>query len=178
MICFPFNFCKSRPICKGFGRARKMLTMDSTKLSIHTLVTPRLDYCNSLFAGINTTLLNRFQKIQRTAARLITGKRKYDPISDNLELHWLPVKQHINSKSWLSHSNVFINKLRTIFLTSFTYKLIAGLFALAQPLFYSNQRLNTKLLPIVLFHATHLASGIRFQIISESQIQLLCSRNS
>ena len=83
----------------NIGRARKMLTTDSTKLAIHTLVTSRLDYCNSLLAGINTTLLNRLQNIQRTAARLITRKRKYDPVSDDLiQLHWLPVKQRIDFK--------------------------------------------------------------------------------
>ena len=83
----------------NIGRARKMLTTDSTKLAVHTLVTSRLDYCNSLLAGINKTLINRLQNVQRTAARLITRKRKYDPISDDLiHLHWLPVKQRIDFK--------------------------------------------------------------------------------
>ncbi|XP_072050137.1 uncharacterized protein [Amphiura filiformis] len=83
----------------NIGRARKMLTTDSAKLAVHTLVTSRLDYCNSLLAGINNNLLKRLQNIQRTAARLITRKRKYDPISDDLiNLHWLPVKQRIDFK--------------------------------------------------------------------------------
>ena len=54
-------------------RARKMLTTESTKLAVHTLVTSRLDYCNSLLTGINITLLNRFEDVQRTAARLIAN---------------------------------------------------------------------------------------------------------
>ena len=83
----------------NIGRARKMLTTESTKLAVHTLVTSRLDYCNSLLAGINRGLLKRLQNVQRTAARLITRKRKYDPISDDLiELHWLPVEQRIDFK--------------------------------------------------------------------------------
>ena len=83
----------------NIGRARKMLTTESTKLDVHTLVNSRLDYCNSLLAGINRGLLKRLQNVQRTAARLITGKRKYDPISDDLiELHWLPVEQRIDFK--------------------------------------------------------------------------------
>ena len=68
----------------NIGRARKMLTTDSAKLAIHTLVTSRLDYCNGLLAGINKNLLKRLQNIQRTSARLITRKRKYDPISDEI----------------------------------------------------------------------------------------------
>ncbi|XP_072036953.1 uncharacterized protein [Amphiura filiformis] len=82
----------------NIGRARKMLTTDADKLAVHTLVTSRLDYCNSLLAGINNNLL-RLQNIQRTAARLITRKRKHDPISDDLiHLHWLSVKQRIDFK--------------------------------------------------------------------------------
>lgn len=83
----------------NIGRARKMLTTDSTKLAVHTLVTSRLDYCNGLLTGINKCLLQRLQNVQRTAARLITRKRKYDPISDDLvQLHWLPIKERIDFK--------------------------------------------------------------------------------
>ena len=57
------------------------------------MVTSRLDYCK--------TLLNRFQNVQLTAARLIANKRKYDPVTNDLidfHLHWLPVKERINFK--------------------------------------------------------------------------------
>ena len=83
----------------NIGRARKMLTTESTKAAVHSLVTSRIDYCNSLLAGISETLLKRLVNIQRTAARIVTRKRKYDPISsDLLELHWLPIKQRIAFK--------------------------------------------------------------------------------
>ena len=75
----------------NIGRARKMLTTESTKMAVHALVTSRIDYCNSLLAGISESLLKRLVNIQRTAARIVTRKRKYDPISQDLvELHWLP----------------------------------------------------------------------------------------
>ena len=60
-----------------------MLTTEATKLAVHTLVTSRLDYCNSMLVGVSETLLKRLQNIQRTAARLIT-KRKYDSITAEL----------------------------------------------------------------------------------------------
>ena len=83
----------------NIGRARKMLTTESTKLAIHTLVTSRLDYCNSLLVGISETLIKRLQNIQRTAARLITRKRKYDSITNDLiDMHWLPIKQRVDFK--------------------------------------------------------------------------------
>ena len=36
----------------NIGRARRLLTDDATKLAIHTLVTSRLDYCNSLLIAL------------------------------------------------------------------------------------------------------------------------------
>lgn len=83
----------------NIGRARKMLTTESTKTAVHSLVTSRIDYCNSLLVGISGSLLKRLVNIQRTAARVVTRKRKYDSISDDLvELHWLPMKQRIDFK--------------------------------------------------------------------------------
>ncbi len=68
----------------NIGRARKMLTDKAKKFAMHTFVTSRLDYCNSLLIGISNYHLQRLQNIQRTAARLISKKRKYDSISTEL----------------------------------------------------------------------------------------------
>ena len=40
----------------NIGRARRLLTKDATKMAIHSLVTSRLDYCNSLLIGISKKL--------------------------------------------------------------------------------------------------------------------------
>ena len=67
--------------------------MMQLKLVILTLVTSRLDYCNSLLIGISLRL------IQRTSARLISKRRKFDSIASQLiELHWFPIKQRIDNK--------------------------------------------------------------------------------
>ena len=67
---------------------------------VHAFVTSRLDYCNSLLAGINKELLNKLQSILRSAARLAMGKRKFDPIAEDMRdiLHWLPVRERIDFK--------------------------------------------------------------------------------
>ena len=67
---------------------------------VHAFVSSRLDYCNSLLAGISDELVNRLQSVLCSAARLILGKRKFDPISVDLRqrLHWLPVEQRIQYK--------------------------------------------------------------------------------
>jgi len=59
-----------------------------------------LDYCNSLFFGISQRLTNHLQSVQNAAAaRLVTGTRRSDHITLVLrQLHWLPVRQHVNLK--------------------------------------------------------------------------------
>ena len=76
-----------------------MLTTEAAKLAVHTLVTSRLDYCNSLLIGVSKTLITKFQNVQRTSARVIVQRRKYDSITPELiSLHWLPVQQRIRFK--------------------------------------------------------------------------------
>jgi len=65
----------------------------------HAFITSRIDYCNSLLYGISQYNINRLQRIQNCAARIITNTKKYDHITPVLQkLHWLPVTQRINFK--------------------------------------------------------------------------------
>ena len=90
-----------------------MLTTNAIKLAVHTLITSRLDYCNSLLIGVNESLLKRLQNIQRTSARLVTRKRKYDPVTaDLIELRWLPIGA-LTSKFLFLFSNPFTRHLNT-----------------------------------------------------------------
>ncbi len=43
--------------------------------------TSRLDYCNSLYFGIGQTALSRLQRVQNSAARLLTSTKKWDHIT-------------------------------------------------------------------------------------------------
>jgi hypothetical protein len=75
---------------------RDSLTEDAAKTLVSAFIGSRLDYCNSLLVGINEGLLDRLQRVQNAAARLVTGTRKYDHITPVLSaLHWLPVRQRI-----------------------------------------------------------------------------------
>ena len=54
----------------------------------------KLDNCNSLLAELPQYLLDKVQRVQNAAARLVSCTRKYDRITPvRKELHWLPVKQ-------------------------------------------------------------------------------------
>lgn len=75
---------------------RCSLTADAVATLVHAFISSRLDYCNSLLVGIGEGLLQRIQRVQNAAARLVTGTRKYEHITPVLRaLHWLPVRQRI-----------------------------------------------------------------------------------
>jgi hypothetical protein len=44
------------------------------------MITSRLDYCNAILYGLPNCDLDRLYSVQKLAARLITGTRKYDHI--------------------------------------------------------------------------------------------------
>jgi len=78
---------------KAFLKQEALITV------VHAFVTSCIDYCNSLLHGISDYNINRLQRIQNSAARIITNTRKYDHITPILQnLHWLPVRQRIHFK--------------------------------------------------------------------------------
>ncbi|KAK3082746.1 hypothetical protein FSP39_004177 [Pinctada imbricata] len=77
---------------RNIGRVRPFLTEDEAKTLVHALVTSRLDYGNALLHNINSCLINKLQKVQNVAARIVTRTKKREHITPALiELHWLPV---------------------------------------------------------------------------------------
>ena len=84
---------------RELGRIRDFLSSDAATSVIHAFITSRLDYANSLLAGLPDTEIKKLQKIQNTAARILTRTRKYDHISHILRnLHWLKVHDRITFK--------------------------------------------------------------------------------
>ena len=84
---------------RSIGRIRKYLPSDGLKMLVNFLVISRLDYCNSLLYDIPKYQRDRLQRIQNTAARMITGARSSDHITPLLKsLHWLTVEARIHFK--------------------------------------------------------------------------------
>ena len=84
---------------RAIGRIRCYLTRDAAEKVVHALISSKLDYGNSLLAGVANYQIKRLQRVQNTAARVIARIRKYDHISQTLlELHWLPVEYRIKFK--------------------------------------------------------------------------------
>ena len=84
---------------RNIGKIRQYITNDACKILVQALVTSRLDYGNALLQGLPQVLIERLQRIQNCAARLITRSRKSEHITPVLrELHWLPVKYRLRFK--------------------------------------------------------------------------------
>lgn len=77
-------------------RIRKYLSPNSTETLIHAFITSRLDYCNSLLYGTPQVQIDKLQRVQNAAARLIFKQPKFSHITPLLcQLHWLPIRPHL-----------------------------------------------------------------------------------
>ena len=55
-------------------KIRRFLSEDAAKTMVHTLITSKLDYCNSILNGLPNTTLEFLVRVQKAAARLISNK--------------------------------------------------------------------------------------------------------
>ncbi len=85
---------------RNITRIRKYLDYDTCHLVVRALVLSRLDYGNVLLFGSTSSDLQRLQRIQNWAAKLVHRARKHDHATPYLkELHWLPVRERITFKT-------------------------------------------------------------------------------
>ncbi|KAK3538102.1 hypothetical protein QTP70_029823 [Hemibagrus guttatus] len=81
-------------------RIRPFLSTQATQVLVQSLVISRLDYCNSLLAGLPLNAIRPLQMIQNAAARLVFNLPKFSHITPLLRsLHWLPVAARIRFKT-------------------------------------------------------------------------------
>lgn len=84
---------------RKIGKIRKCLSVKDTETLVHAFITSRLDQLNCLLYGLPKNLLDKLQRVQNTAARIITKTKPSDHITPVLmSLHWLPVKYRIQYK--------------------------------------------------------------------------------
>ena len=87
-------------------RIRKHLSRDSSETLIHAFVSSRLDYCNSLLYGLSQVQIDKIQRVQNAATRLILSNLSFAIYSKNprirtpvlSQLHWLLIKFRIEFK--------------------------------------------------------------------------------
>ena len=84
---------------RRISHIRPFLSVATTQKLVSAFVLSRLDYCNSLLSNLPNILLDRLQRAQNHAARLVLRKRKFDHANPLLiQLHWLPVRARIHYK--------------------------------------------------------------------------------
>lgn len=82
------------------ARIRRLLIQSAKKTLVRAFVLSRLDYCNSLFAGLPDKTIICLQMVQNAATRLILRRGKREgAIPLVKELKWLPVKHRIVLKT-------------------------------------------------------------------------------
>ena len=104
---------------------RHYLSIDATKTLICAFVLSRIDYCNSLLAGIPKHLLDILKKNQNNAARIVLKSPKHRYVSPLLRsLHWLPITNRIDYNFSLCFSVIngtgqeYLSELLTIYIPS------------------------------------------------------------
>ncbi len=101
MISQIANACKTSTLhLRNIVKIRKYLSTTAFKCILHSFVTSRLDSNNALLYNIPNCLLQKLQRVQNWAAKVIVGGKKYDHVSLLLKelLHRLPVVKQVQLK--------------------------------------------------------------------------------
>ena len=76
---------------RNIVRIRTYITDDACKTLVNSLISSRLNYGNVMLYGLSANITNKVQRVQNTAARLISRTKKHQHITPILvSLHWLP----------------------------------------------------------------------------------------
>ena len=78
---------------RSISRIRNQINKKVTEVLVNSLITSKMDYCNSLLYGLPARQINKLKRVQNAAAKTIVLAKKRQPVTPILRsLHWLPVK--------------------------------------------------------------------------------------
>ena len=78
---------------------RYVLTPTTMQRLISAFILSKLDYCNSVLAGLPAATLSPLQRVMNAVVRLVVNLGFRDPVSASMkELHWLPITYRIKYK--------------------------------------------------------------------------------
>ena len=82
---------------RKLSKIKYFLTYKQLRTAVCALVFSKLDYCNSLYFGINANLINKLQSVHNSAARLVKKKNCFrgSTIDYIRRCHWLTIKERI-----------------------------------------------------------------------------------
>ena len=81
---------------RNISQSKACFTRTALLTVTHAFVTSKLDFGNAMLCGLPKYLTDRLQHVQNSAAKMVTGSRKFDHNTPILrDLHWLPVPNRI-----------------------------------------------------------------------------------
>ena len=84
---------------RRLGLIRRLIGQELVAQLVHSFVLSRLDYGNSVLAGLPKSAIMPLQRVQNAAARLILDLRTNEHVTPALkQLHWLPVDRRVDFK--------------------------------------------------------------------------------
>ena len=84
---------------KALRHIRPLLDVPTANAIACSAINSRLDYCNSLFAGMSMHNVHRLQRLQNATIKIVGNAGRNDSPSTLLyRFHWLPVRQRIDYK--------------------------------------------------------------------------------
>ena len=103
---------------RNISYARQYLSDKACQTAVQALVVARFDYCCSLLGNISAAQIQRLQRVQNRAARLITRTGRFEHITPVLaKLHWLPIHLRIQFRL-LVYTYTCIHGLAPVYLAN------------------------------------------------------------
>ena len=81
---------------KDLRRIRKFLSVETAALLANSMISSRLDYCNSILYSVSKYNVAKLQKIQNALCRIVFRLDRTSHVTPFLQrLHWLPITYRI-----------------------------------------------------------------------------------
>ena len=102
---------KCTGILVALSHARHVIPGQAMKVLVESLVLSIVRYCISVYGSCGSTQVRRVQKIVNFCARVVTGRRRSDHVSDAVELlGWLTAQQLADFHAICAVQHVIMNK--------------------------------------------------------------------
>ena len=84
-------------VIRKLSKIKEFLTFEQLRTAVSAFIFSVLDYCNSLFFGLEANLIDKLQSVQNAAARLVKGRNGFKGSTSEFirKCHWLRVKERI-----------------------------------------------------------------------------------
>ena len=90
-------------LLRNIRKMRRFLTQPQAQLLVQCVITSRIDYCNVLLFGAQkVACINKLQRVQNQASRIVLQKGRLQGFPSNLRLqmlHWLSIEKRIIFKA-------------------------------------------------------------------------------